>query len=148
MNDPNFCKQDGIDLKSLFTAQIDNVKTLIDANDKNYNQRFENVIQATQSALNAADRAVNKAESAAEKRFEGVNEFRATLADQQRTLMPRSEVEILVKGINERIEKIENANLLSTGTSKGINTSWAFVIGAISTIALLLNVVNLFIAKK
>lgn len=53
-------------------------------------------------ALNAADKAVTKAEIAAEKRFEGVNEFRATLSDQAMLLMPRTEVVALVDNINTR----------------------------------------------
>src|SRR5579864_936921 len=81
------------------------ITALIASNDVRYNQRFE----ASQSAINtaliaqqtslqaaltaqksatdmaqaAADRAVTKSELAADKRFESVNEFRATLSDQQ-----------------------------------------------------------------
>jgi hypothetical protein len=106
-NGTDFGKQDGVDLKDLFNAQFKNIQTLIDANDKGYNQRFENVIQATQAALAAADRAVNKAEAAAEKRFEGVNEFRETLADQQRNLMPRAEVELQNKAINNQLSELK-----------------------------------------
>lgn len=60
--------------------------------------------EAVSAALAAADRAVQKAETASDKRFEGVNEFRATLADQQRTLMPRAEVDIIVRGLTAKID--------------------------------------------
>ncbi|HLG40291.1 MAG TPA: hypothetical protein VI461_11515 [Chitinophagaceae bacterium] len=143
-----FCKQDGNDLKELFNSQIENIRILINANDKNYNQRFDNVVQATQAALAASDRAVSKAETASEKRFDAVNEFRATLADQQRNLMPRNEVEILVKGISDRIKKIENIILLSQGKGTGISTSWGFIVGGIAIIsgmiALVLNAIRIF----
>ena len=99
-----FNNDDGIDLKDLFNSQIENIRTLIESNDRNYNQRFENVIQATAQALAASDRAVSKAETASEKRFDAVNEFRATLADQQRNLMPRNEVDILIRSLNEKID--------------------------------------------
>lgn len=62
---------------------------------------------AVDTALQAADRAVAKAEAAADKRFDSVNEFRATFADQQRTYMPRGEVELLNKQLAEKNESLE-----------------------------------------
>ena len=44
--------------------------------------------KAVAAALAAADRAVSKADFATEKRFDAVNEFRATLSDQAAHLMP------------------------------------------------------------
>lgn len=137
-----FSKNDGVDLKDLFTSQIENIKTLIDANDKAYNQRFENVIQATTAALNAADRAVNKAEGASEKRFDAVNEFRSTLSDQQRTLMPRAEAEILIKGLNEKLESLtqtsDSQKNQSIGQREGM-TEVALVASVVSTIVVILS---------
>jgi hypothetical protein len=49
--------------------------------------------EAVTTALASADRAVAKAENAAEQRFESVNEFRATLADQASNLLTRSEAD-------------------------------------------------------
>jgi hypothetical protein len=141
----DFCKQDGRDLKELLTAQINNIKTLIDANDKNYNQRFENVINATQAALAAADRAVNKAEMASEKRFEAVNEFRATLADQQRNLMPRGEVEILVKGINDRIEILSLQQVTRVGQALGVKEGWGWAVGVLGIVTAMIAVTISFI---
>jgi hypothetical protein len=59
--------------------------------------------KAISAALAAASAAVNKAEVASEKRFESVNEFRAQLGDQQRTFMPRAEVEVIVRALNEAL---------------------------------------------
>jgi uncharacterized membrane protein len=70
------------------------------------NQRFADHKEAILNALNASDKAIIKAENATEKRFDGVNEFRAALSDQQRTLMPRSEVEIIFKTLGEKIENL------------------------------------------
>ena len=42
-------------------------------------------------ALEAADKAITKAETATEKRFDSVNEFRATLADQSDAMLRKSE---------------------------------------------------------
>ncbi len=128
MNRTTFEKQDGVDLKALFMAQIEVLRTLIDANDKNYNQRFDNVVEATKSALASSDRAVSKAEMASEKRFDAVNEFRATLADQQRNLMPRAEVEIITKSLIERIEKIEDKQTINEGKGFGVQQGWGWAV--------------------
>jgi hypothetical protein len=118
---------------------------LINANDVRYGQRYDasqSAIAAAflaqqtatqtafaaqklsvDAALEAAKTAVNKAEVAAEKRFESVNEFRATLADQQRTLMPRAEVEVILQGLADKIEAITQAQLTMSGQRSGMGTA-------------------------
>lgn len=66
------------------------------AMDTRFQQRFEN-----------ADRAVSKAEFASEKRFESVNEFRATLSDQAASLMTRSEGEAKINALSDRIQDLK-----------------------------------------
>jgi hypothetical protein len=129
MSDGHFLKSDGVDLKDLFSAQLEVLHTLIDANDKNYNQRFDNNTEATKAALAAADRATSKAEAAAEKRFEGVNEFRGQLSDQARTLMPRQEVEIVNKGISDRLDKLEEKVISGEGRGIGVGQGIAYIVG-------------------
>jgi hypothetical protein len=81
------------------------------------NERFEIQEKAVQTALLgqekavsaaiiAADRAVTKAETATEKRFESVNEFRSTLADQASMLMPKSEAEIRFKSVEIKFDDL------------------------------------------
>ncbi|GAC1516241.1 MAG: hypothetical protein NVS1B11_36370 [Terriglobales bacterium] len=60
--------------------------------------------KAVHAALSSANEAVLKAEKSSESRFAGINEFRAQMGDQQRTLMPRAEVEVLIRGIYDKIE--------------------------------------------
>jgi hypothetical protein len=86
---------------------LTHLTALIESNDRRYEQRFVAQALATDAALAAAERAVLKAEAAAERRFEGVNEFRASLADQQRTLIPRAEVDVIVRGIVEKVASLE-----------------------------------------
>ena len=99
--------------------------SLIGANDHRYEQRFKDIEQrfadaqrlvemqyqahrdAVNLALSAADRAVNKAEAASEKRFDSINEFRGTLADQQRTLMPRAESDRAFAAVAEKMAALE-----------------------------------------
>ena len=71
-------------LRDYFTLWLERLEVF-------YNRRFEDLDAKTTLALAAADKAVTKAEIATEKRFEGVNEFRQTLADQAGRLMPREE---------------------------------------------------------
>lgn len=141
----NFGHRDGVDLRDLFTAQVSNIRTLINANDVNYNQRFDNVTEATKAALAASDRAVAKAEGAAEKRFDSVNEFRETLADQQRNLMPRSEVEILIKNLGDRVDRLSQADLVRSGQGVGMKEGWGLAAGAVGIIIAILALVSRFI---
>ena len=90
--------------------------------------------EAVGLAQTAADRAMNKAEGATEKRFEGVNEFRARLADQQRMLMPRAEAEVFFKNMEIRLAALEKINFESNGSTVGLSTGWALAIAAIGFI--------------
>ena len=144
-NNTNFGKQDGVDLKDLFTSMVENIHILINANDKNYNQRFDNVVEATKAALAASDRAVTKAEMASEKRFDAVNEFRSTLADQQRNLMPRAEVEIINKSVNEKIDKNDQRLTILEGKRQGISEGMGYIIGIIGVVSAIIAIVSRFI---
>jgi small-conductance mechanosensitive channel len=70
-------------------------------------QRFEAQEKAVAAALAAAKEAVAKAETAAEKRFDSVNEFRASLKDQQTTLIPRVEVDVRFKAMEAKVSDNE-----------------------------------------
>ncbi len=74
-----------------------------------YTRRFEDLDAKTTLALAAADKAVTKAEIATEKRFEGVNEFRHTLADQAARLMPREEAQSKLENITKEISTLDRA---------------------------------------
>lgn len=60
-------------------------------------------------ALGAADKAVAKAERATDERFRGVNEFRAQLADQTATFIPRMEAEQRIRQNAEKITALDVA---------------------------------------
>lgn len=148
-NNQGFGRQEGVDLKDLIKSQIDNIMTLISANDKSYNQRFDNVIQATQSALAAADRAVNKAETASEKRFEGINEFRGALSDQQKTLVTRTEIDLLSKTLNEKLD-IFNKEIAGLRESRALlegkaSQNSVFISYVISVVGVILGILGLIL---
>jgi hypothetical protein len=58
-------------------------------------------------ALASADRAISKAEMATERRFEAVNEFRATLTDQAAQFVTRREFEALRSAGTERMDEFK-----------------------------------------
>lgn len=100
-----------------FTAAQDLFDRTIAQMDLRYQQRFDaqgeavaaalvSAEKAVNSALVAADRAVAKAEIAAEKRFEAVNEFRGTLADQASMLLPRSEADARFQAISDGMSSL------------------------------------------
>jgi hypothetical protein len=118
------------------------IASLMQANDQRYEQRFLDsqtavgaalsaARTAVDAALSAAKEAVAKAEGASEKRFEGVNEFRAALADQQRNLIPRSEAELRFNSAEARLAVLEKLNSESKGERSGGRETWGYLIGAI-----------------
>jgi multidrug efflux pump subunit AcrA (membrane-fusion protein) len=108
--------------------------------------------KAVDAALKAAEKAVTKAEIAAEKRFESVNEFRGTLADQAAQLMSRTEVTALLAAVDARLaamsEKID-ANTLRVekmaSAGGGMKEGWQLLVGAVALIA---TVVGLYLALR
>jgi hypothetical protein len=128
------------------------VETLIEANDKRYNQRFDDAKTAVDAALNAAKTAVGaaldaqkeavaKAEQASEKRFDGVNEFRETLSDQQRTLIPRAEADLRFGNIEKELATLKSGNAERRGKQIGASSLWAAIIAGVSVLVALASAV-------
>lgn len=101
--------------------------------------RFEAQEKAVQSALAAAEKAVIKAETASEKRFESVNEFRNTLSDQARLLMPRAETEQALKGLADKIDVVTGRLNQRDDRGKGMGEIWGYIVGAVGVLALLIS---------
>lgn len=107
----------------------------LDERDRRYSERFDAQEGANRLALDAAEKAVLKAETAAERRFEGVNEFRQTLSDQAATFITRKEVEALLSGVNQTLGRLDTANSTHTGRSVGMVQLWGFIVGAVGIAA-------------
>jgi hypothetical protein len=118
------------------------LEAMMAESDRRHGQQFADSQKAIEAALSAAKEAVTKAEHASEKRFEGVNEFRSTLADQQRTLMPRTEVEVLFQGLTERVKKLEVATSNSSSEQAGTKAGYVWAIGVVAVIGVILAVVS------
>ena len=62
--------------------------------------------RAIGAALSSAKEAVGKAEAAAERRFEGLNELRGAMSDQQATLISRETVDALFKSLTDKFDAL------------------------------------------
>lgn len=110
------------------------IMALLSEKDKRDEQRFQANKEAINAALLAAEKAVAKAEAAAEKRFEGVNEFRAQLADQARTLASSEKLDLVI----QRIDRMEASQNTHTGRTSGLNAAAGYVLSAIFALAAIL----------
>lgn len=118
----------------------EHIEKLFVAMDDKFSQRFDDSSKAVNAALAATKEAVSKAEIATEKRFEGVNEFRNTLSDQQRTLMPRSESEALMKNMNEKIGELSAGRDKSDGRTTGRGDALGYIVGAVGIISAIITI--------
>ncbi len=115
--------------------------------------------KAVSAALMSSAQAVQKAEAAAERRFDSVNEFRQTLADQQRMLIPRAEVEVIISAMADKIDRngeavrdIGNriaALTAAAGAEKhGLQTGWGYAVGVIGIIIAAATVIISVVLRK
>jgi DNA anti-recombination protein RmuC len=74
--------------------------------------RFRANEEQTRLAMAASKEAIIKSENATEKRFESVNEFRRTLADQALQFIPRVEAEKELESLRNKIEEISKTGAL------------------------------------
>ncbi len=155
--------------EALIQARLDHFNGHLNTLQTTTRDTLRALEERTSGQFNAASVAVSKAEAASEKRLDAVNEFRATLSDQQRTLMPRSEVEALMKATNDKIEvvfrgltdKIEvftkttNDKLETLTTSlreirsvtTGQTQGWSWAVGVIALVASVCAIVFQFLKR-
>lgn len=117
-------------------------ESMRDELDRRYLQRFLAQEQAVAAALTSAKEAVIKAETASEKRFESVNEFRATLADQATSLISRSEVETQFKAIDDKVDIIMGRMDRLEGRAGGSTAAWAYAFAAAGLIGTLVGIIG------
>ena len=146
-----------VELRDFFTLWLERLEVF-------YARRFEDLESKTTMALTASDKAVTKAEIATEKRFEGVNEFRATLADQATRLMPREEslskfaaIEKDITALNKEVQALReqrssiSARELERDQSRQDVTtrhSWLIPMLIVGGIAIINLVLNIFLTFK
>lgn len=138
---------------------LSHLTSVIAEKDQQYAQRFEAQQQAINAALMAQKEAINaalvaqkeaviKAEVATEKRFEGVNEFRQTLGDQQRMFITRTEVDINLKSLNEKVGLIQSQMERLQSERAGVKGGWGYAVGLIGFILAITSLMAVFIRFK
>lgn len=106
---------------------VDNhLRDILAEKDLRYQQRFEAQTLAINAAMAAAEKAVSKAEAANERRFDAVNEFRATLADQAGQFVTKVELNGLVERFTDLVARVDR----SEGKSGGMDAAWGYLFGA------------------
>jgi len=91
--------------------------------------------EAVSAALASVQRESEKTERAAEKRFEGLNEFRGSMQDQQSRLMPRAEAEVGMGALREKIAELNSRMDRGDGRGAGLNAGWGYLAGAVGLLA-------------
>lgn len=139
-----------IDLQVSHVSKISNagIERLEERIDRKYdalenirNISFTAAQDAVNTALQATKEAIGKSETATEKRFDSVNEFRKTLADQTASFIPRAEIEASFKNFqdklealssvyNNRLNDLKESRDIHIGTGDGKNQLWGYIIGA------------------
>jgi len=139
------------------------VTQLVAEKEIRYNERFnsqevalkaamsasEKAIIATKDALDtamiASEKAITKAEISTEKRFESINEFRATLSDQQDTFVRKTEVDFRFLSLADKVEKITESQQALQNKGAGFNAAWVVVLGASTMISTLVAIAFAFL---
>jgi len=133
-------------LKTLF-------KEMVCERDKWHEQRHATTMKALEAGLSglkgemqsqilAQKEAVTKAEMSNEKRFEGVNEFRAQLGDQQRTLMPRVEAEKSLNTLADKIGVLEGFRTEQLSRGSGAKEGYGWAVGVVGLIVGILAILS------
>jgi len=128
------------------------LERIIDLNDKRYEERdatreaslgtaMTAAEKAVNAALAAAEKAVTKAETSAEKRFDSQNEFREQLKDQATTFMPRSEAQLQLDALNEKMLNFTRDEAQSGGRSLGRSDIFGWIVAGITLLVILTTLV-------
>lgn len=110
---------------------LEHVRTMIDANDRRYMDRFESSEKAVNAALAASEKAVSVAETNAEKWRDNANEWRGAMTDREARFVSHTEFGLL----KERLDRAE-------GGGKGMRDLWGWIMAAIMLGIVIFNAFN------
>jgi dsDNA-specific endonuclease/ATPase MutS2 len=107
--------------------------------------------RAVAAALSAAEKATTKAENAADDRFKATNEFRQQLSDQTNTFIPRTESDVKLGALADRVTVLTERMDLRQGNDVGVhetksdhrldmNTLIAWIVAAAAIVGLVIKV--------
>lgn len=133
-------------------AQIESLSKVTSANMASQKEAITAALTAAKEALIAAlaasERAITKAEEANEKRFESVNEFRATLSDQQAGFATKAEVGFRFAAIEDKLQTALTTLSESRGKSQGANWLWGVFVAAGGIVLTVISVSAILITRQ
>jgi hypothetical protein len=122
-------------LNYFLSARIGDLRALLD-------ERYRAQSEALLTALRSTDKAITKVETATEARFASVNEFRATLADQQSQLLTRAEYDANHAALVEKISDLTDRFNLREGQHAGVRMSAGALTATITVAAAIVGIVT------
>lgn len=137
-----------VGLTGLIDKQAKRYDEMLNERDTRYQQRFEATAIYVAFGFSSAEKAITKAEIATEKRFEGVNEFRSQLGDQQRTFMPRAEVLVMESAVTNRLAAVEKRVDTLLAERAGIRGGWGYAVGVVGFVLTVVSLVMMFARVK
>lgn len=131
----------------------EHLTSVIDAFERRSDERFEAMKTMVDTAFATAQTAIDKADVATEKRFEGVNEFRAQLSDQAARFVTREVMDALADKLLSQIDRnrqdldalakrvdLREGQSIGTKITTGVLVTIATLgIGAVGLIVVLVN---------
>ncbi len=113
--------------------------SLIQAAELRSDARFDQMKEMVDAAFQSSQKAIEKADTATEKRFEGVNEFRAQLADQAGKFVTRETMDALIDKLAQQIDRnrqdldsLEKRIDLRQGEIQGTSFTMARIVTAVT----------------
>ena len=129
--------------------EIDGLRRVMDERDKMYTERAMRDRLALEAALiaakevtatsfSASKEAIAKADTAQHEYNIRSNEFRGQLDDQAKRLISRSEVEVLLKGVEDKIARLDmetrqnrEAINMTAGKGAGMDQLWQYLLAGL-----------------
>jgi predicted nucleic acid-binding Zn-ribbon protein len=137
-------------LEKQLTAKIDALEREVNLRETYRLELKGDAEKALTAAMASAERAVNKAEVSAEKRFEGINEFRKTLNDQAALFMPRTEFDTAHDALVEIVNTLSGRRDRSVGSVAGARLTTAGMgagLAALAAVVIIANILSSLLAR-
>jgi tetrahydromethanopterin S-methyltransferase subunit G len=112
----------------------DYMVALLREQEKRFEQRLSDMQIALAAALAAVEKATVKSELAVESRLTGMNEFRSQMADQQATLVRKSEVDYRFDALEKKVDTAIAQLQTSKGREAGLGLAWGIVVVVVTLI--------------
>lgn len=129
------------DHQARHTREGAHLAELHDAQHKQTDIAIKGVEDLLAASIETGKIASAKFETATDHRFEGVNEFRAVLGEQQATYVTRNEIDSKFEAQGKRVQDNTDRLNQSEGKGSGLNAFWGYLIGAIGLVSIIFGMI-------